>query len=517
MQHVAKEFVVVPAMADLQASVKADWLTWTGRVSLIFFTAFTTAGFVSGSLNLIGDSMLQKLAPESFEQVKSLISGLGAILTLTSPLFGALADRRRPARKAVFITSLLIAVLGLVVMAFGGNDLYIYCTGFLIQNLGFAGFTTVFVALITVFKDVDSMSIRKSTFLAFYIMGLAVGAIIGLMISPNFNANQPRAQGGNFFGLIVMCLAIIAAVLVVFLLCPLTMIYPQSDAYLAVGSSSDAADAAADAAGGSSLSAFRAIRRGAYLRVCDDSYKTWRLVTLARFIYYLGEEIWTTNAYFFISIVLRHLGNPLKVSATEGQAEAIVAGLAALPIGYVVHRVGAPVCLISSICCATLEAIIYGFADAMPVLVVLAIVKGARRVAYQVSDLVMISNALPDPNSRSLDIGVWAMMDSIGTAIGAAISAPIMNALGGSSTRLAALSLEGALSATRAPFRNLFIISACVVLTSLVPASLAWRQLRRADPSKARLTVVDGRDSVLEPPEIELTQKATPPLASVRA
>ena len=72
--------------------------------------------------------MLQKLAPKSFEQVKSLVSGLGAILTLTSPLFGALADRRRPARKAVFITSLLIAVLGLVVMAFGGNDLYIYCT-----------------------------------------------------------------------------------------------------------------------------------------------------------------------------------------------------------------------------------------------------------------------------------------------------------------------------------------------------------------------------------------------------
>ena len=49
-------------------------------------------------------------------------------------------------------------------------------TGFLIQNLGFAGFTTVFVALITVFKDVDSMSIRKSTFFAFYIMGLAVAS-----------------------------------------------------------------------------------------------------------------------------------------------------------------------------------------------------------------------------------------------------------------------------------------------------------------------------------------------------
>ena len=158
-------------------------------------------------------------------------------------------------------------------------------------------------------------------------------------------------------------------------------------------------------------------------------YRPFRMVVVARTLFYAAEGIFQATALYFVSdhIVIPPGMNGLTVAGFSAVTAVLVAITFAAPVGKLTATFGSVPCVVCASFIITILMCSLSFVTEFHMLLLFATFSGISICLFSVADLALIVQTLPDDESTGADMGMWNTFQYVGIAIGSAYSGAVLS------------------------------------------------------------------------------------------
>lgn len=360
--------------------------------ALVLATVGVAIGWY-GPIQILLPAQAELLGAGGKEALLAIVTGSGAAgAMIANPLWGLLSDRlhaRGRSRLPVLVTGMLLGVVGLLVLAFADSAVAMVI-GWVATQVGLNGPFAVLAALIADRVPEERRGLVGSLFGLAQLIGTVVGTVVAVAV----------ADGTAGY--------IAVAVAVPLLVAPILFVGRRSDAPVPTTT---------------------AARRVSWRALRID--RVYAAAFALRFLLNLVSALGLLYLYYFLSDRAR-VDDPATWVLVLTVCYVAIAGVAAGVGGPASDRLGRriPIALAAAIVLAA-GAVVLAFAETMPLIVVAVVVLGAGYGLFLAVDVAIVTDALPNPDTRATLLGVANIASSLPQVLAPVIAAPIVTSGGG--------------------------------------------------------------------------------------
>ena len=163
---------------------------------------------------------------------------------------------------------------------------------------------------------------------------------------------------------------------------------------------------------------------------CGSEYQAFRLVLVARTLFYFAAGIFQTLGLDFMYSYIQPGAEGLFIFG-EGLVISLIVAVFFAPLaGWATGKIGPVPCVgVSSLALASLF-FAYPALTTPTMTIVLSPLLGLGLLFFSVADMALIISTLPHPVARGRDIGLWNAFQYVGNAIGAAFAGSSVGVFG---------------------------------------------------------------------------------------
>ncbi len=417
-------------------------------------------GFVFYSLGLLAvAAQVQIYVPNDYEPINSATTIVGAAVQLSGFWVGSLADRfgRRPVLLSGSLIHVLSGIVFVVAVRLSGvGGLSVFMVGFVLAQLAISIEGVVLASLVSDYGELRPESTALIS--ASYYFALNVGGVLGVSAAgPLLPVTESLHFWWFFLGMgalyVIAVLTVPRPMLAVRARRP-PLAAQSSDlplpaepsgglrAGLVTDSGSCGGGAAAppsarearqhaasacapgaeadvfvlleDAPAGGSV--WRSLARW----FCSEGHTAVRRVVIARTLFYFSSGIFQAAGLYYVETYItgKDHARGVAVLGESVVVTLVIAITCAAPAGRIADRLGpVPCVMVSSVCMGVLFGTFPYFKTELELLACSPLL-GFGLLLFAVADLSLVIHALPDPNSRGRDLGIWNAFQYVGNALG---------------------------------------------------------------------------------------------------
>lgn len=376
--------------------VPAGWVAVLTLANIATFVAFF------GPLQVLLPLQAEELSPTGKETTLALVTGIGAVVSMVAnPLFGALSDRTRSrfGRRVPWVAGgALGGAFGLCLLAIVPGTVGMVLAWCVVQ----ASVNAALAGIMAAIPDVVPVE-QRAVVGGFVNLGQTIGVLIGVGLA--------LAVGGISGGFVACAVFLLVAVV----------------PYLRHSRDTPYA-AAPEAVEGAGWAGWGAFLRGFW--VSPRRHPDFALAWATKFLVHLGNAIVTLYLLYYLSDEVGLEDAESRLFIAIGLYSVVVA-ISAVATGRWSDRVGR----------RRVFAVVAGFVIAMASLVlaawptwtgtlVAAVLLGIGFGAFVAVDLAIVTQVLPDPDTRGKDLGVVNIANALPQVLAPVIAAPLVTQAG---------------------------------------------------------------------------------------
>ena len=379
------------------------------RVTAVLLYNLILSFLQNGLTAIVVPTELSNFAPEKAALFSGILISVGALINATSPIVGYFVDRigRRP--LLIIGAALVSGGVTLFIIGATTRSLPIYFTAYLVVQVGSVIMLTVFNAMVAdLSSSMPNKAGRISGIYGFYSL---VGSMFSYVAAGVLFPVTPKDHMFYYFTAVV---TLISNVALLFAMPP----SPPRSAETLMG---------------------EVVEAPWHARVWEvagewcgsEAYHPWRRVVLSRTLYYFGGGVFSGYILYFL-IDRTDAVDPLSDMTILAVLALSGSFLAAWPAGRLSDSYGSVACVLVA---GSVMSAVYAIIPTLihvQILYFIVPFYGAAQMFYNVADLAMITAALPNPDKRARDMGGWAAIENIGSAIGGVISGSVITLTGSS-------------------------------------------------------------------------------------
>ena len=334
-----------------------------------------------------------------------------------APVIGSISDRYNSRRPLILIGAIVITVglVGLLLSVSSGDrsqaSFFFFCVSYLILSAGYAFLSVSFAGLVADFGTLlpEKVGTISGIWSLFQIIGSALGYIMqGVVL--------PVSRDNHEFYYFLIGLVIISNICLLHFL-PRKMLKVET-----TEENSNTTQEQDD-----SLPCHTSMFLTLSEWYSSSLYSSFRYVILSRFLFYAGLGVFSAMILYFFEDQTNAGKNANAMMTYVAMISLVSSLLAVWPAGFLSDKFGSGIVaalgsILMSIFLGTMS-----FQQNVTIIMLLVPIYGIAQQGYNVGDLSMVIQSIPNEKTKARDMGAWNAISAFGQALGSALSSSMIS------------------------------------------------------------------------------------------